>query len=288
MGFSRRVIVAAALAIAILILFINSNDSSPAGRDNGLSPDGLARAVKKVITSPITSAATTVDIKIKKIDAGAPTEEKLLVAEEEENAVITGIDKGSEKKVGAGKEGAAAVEESKAPDAITSKVYFDIEFTPRGESKSKRARIIMGLFGNALPKTTENFRQLALREKGKGFRGSKFHRIIKDFMIQGGDYTNFDGTGGASIYGPHFKDEGFMFQHKAPGYLSMANSGPDTNGSQFFITTAVTNWLDGRHVVFGKVLEGLEIILNEIQYVETDGRDMPKGLRCGINRHLSK
>merc|ERR1711935_547976 len=138
---------------------------------------------------------------------------------------------------------------------ITSKVYFDMEIG--GEPAG---RITMGLYGKTTPKTAENFRALATGEKGFGYEGSKFHRVIKGFMIQGGDFTSGDGTGGKSIYGEKFKDENFKIKHTKPGLLSMANAGKDTNGSQFFITTVVTSHLDGKHVVFGEVLEGMDVV----------------------------
>ncbi len=161
-------------------------------------------------------------------------------------------------------------------------VYMDV-----GTADQSIGRMTFELYDEVVPKTTENFRQLCMRKAGEGYPGSPFHRIIPGFMVQGGDFTRGDGTGGRSIYGEKFADESFQGRagrHTGFGTLSMANSGRDTNGSQLFITTGETPWLDGKHVVFGKLVDGADVLRRLETYGSPSGKTSANVMVLGCGR----
>ncbi|KAL1966585.1 hypothetical protein VTN77DRAFT_3996 [Rasamsonia byssochlamydoides] len=164
--------------------------------------------------------------------------------------------------------------------------WFVVQYKPRGASAPKQGRIDFELFNDDVPKTAKNFAELCKGFKTPSgellaYKGSTFHRIIPGFMLQGGDFTRHNGTGGKSIYGEKFADENFIRKHEGPGILSMANAGPNTNGSQFFITVDKTSWLDGKHVVFGKVTQGMDVV-REIEQLGSQSGAVPADNRPTI------
>lgn len=175
---------------------------------------------------------------------------------------------------------------------VTSEAWFDIAIKETKESNEilRKGRVVIGLFGDICPMTTTNFIQLAKGFKREGtkysYKGSPVHRIVRDFVVQMGDNINFDGTGSKSIYGDKFIDENFILSHRSPGWVSMANYGPDTNGSQFFITLVPSRWLDGHHVVFGRVLSGMSFVREVSETKTFKGTSSPKKyieiVDCGV------
>nr|DAZ86359.1 TPA_inf: venom-related protein PPI [Conus ebraeus] len=163
----------------------------------------------------------------------------------------------------------AVASESALEAKVTKEVTFDLSIG--GDAVGK---VVIGLFGEAVPRTVENFAQLASGENGYGYEGTPFHRVIEDFVIQGGDFVHKNGSGEKSIYGGLFDDEAMDLKHYGAGWVSMANRGPNTNSCQFFITLKATKWLDGSHVVFGKVLSGMDVV-RQVAKVPTDDRDRP-------------
>lgn len=233
----------------------------------GLLDDALRDVTKGLEVEPSNKDLKALESKIRAKEKANKQEEKKMYG----NIFNKSAGLYSEKKVVLGEYTIPA-----SPLSTNPQVFFDIQI---GEGEARR--ITMELFSNVVPKTAENFRALCTGEKGVGKKGlpltyknSIFHRVIKGFMMQGGDFTDHRGTGGESIYGLKFEDENFSIKHKTPGLLSMANSGPSTNGSQFFITFVETPHLDGKHVVFGRVIGGMDVV-QDVEQLSTGKNDLP-------------
>jgi cyclophilin family peptidyl-prolyl cis-trans isomerase len=261
---------------------LSSEKKAPAVTDKKADKKAEKKAERKV------SAEKNVEKKVAEVAAGKKVEKK---AAEVAAAKVPAVEKKIKKAEKKTEAAPVAVPESKAKKLaleaqITEQIkakaaaskpetqkggnpmcFFDISIGAKAAG-----RITMEIRADVVPKTAENFRQLCTGAKGFGYKGSPFHRIIPGFMCQGGDFTKRNGTGGKSIYGLKFADENFKLKHTAPGTLSMANAGKNTNGSQFFLCTEKTGWLDGKHVVFGRVTDGIAVV-KKVESYGTAGGD---------------